>query len=335
MAAARTTRRTVLRALAVVAALAVVVVALVARLDSGDPGRGITGSLSGAAPAPQPVVPGQRIGEDYPPDSTLPTAFRISSFNILGYGHTAPGGNRKGWADGRTRMRWQIELLAGHDIDLVGFQEFQPEQFQVFTEEVGAEWGVYPGDKLGRAAMHNSIAWRKDTWRLVQPGFIPIPYFDGVKIRMPVILLRNVVTGQEAWFGNFHNPANARGNAEKWRDQATNLQIAMANRKRTETGLPVFITGDMNEKAEYFCRMTRGAPMIAANGGSNGPAGCRPPSSLQVDWIFGPVETSFSGYLADRSEMVRKSTDHPMVIAQATLPPRTEVNSCRTSPVPC
>ncbi len=335
MAPTRPTRRIAARALAALAAASVLVVAVVARLDSGDADRGVTGSLSGTEPTPQQVVPGQRIGEDYPPDATLPTVFRISSFNILGYGHTKPGGNRKGWADGRTRMRWQIELLTGHDIDIVGFQEFQPEQFQVFTEEVGSEWGVYPGDKLARAAMHNSIAWRKDTWRLVQSGNLPIPYFGGVKIRMPVILLEHVETGQQAWFGNFHNPANARGNAERWRDEATNLQIAMANRKRTETGLPVFITGDMNEKAEYFCRMTRSAPMIAADGGSNDAGGCRPPAPTQVDWIFGPVETAFSGYLADRSAEVRKTTDHPMVIAEAMLPPRTEVNSCQTSPVPC
>ena len=335
MAPTRPTRRTALRALAALAAVSVLVVAVVARLDSGDPDRGVTGSLSGTQPAPQQVVPGQRIGEDYPPEATLPTIFRISSFNILGYGHTAPNGNRKGWADGRTRMRLQIDLLTGHDIDIVGFQEFQPEQFQVFTEEVGTEWGVYPGDKLARAAMHNSIAWRKDTWRLVQPGYIAIPYFGGTKIRMPVILLRHAETGQEAYFGNFHNPANARGNAERWRDQATNLQIGMANRLRTETGLPVFITGDMNEKAEYFCRLTRGAPMVAANGGSNDSSGCRVPMPTQVDWIFGPVETSFSDYLADRSAAVRKTTDHPMVIAEALLPPRTEVNSCQTSPVPC
>ena len=175
MAPTRPTRRTALRALAALAAASVLVVAVVARLDSGDPDRGVTGSLSGTQPVPQQVVPGQQIGEDYPPEATLPTIFRISSFNILGYGHTAPNGNRKGWADGRTRMRLQIDLLTGHDIDIVGFQEFQPEQFQVFTEEVGTEWGVYPGDKLARAAMHNSIAWRKDTWRLVQPGYIADP----------------------------------------------------------------------------------------------------------------------------------------------------------------
>ena len=67
--------------------------------------------------------------------------------------------------------------------------------------------------------------------------------------------------------------------------------------------------------------MTRGAPMVAANGGSNDSSGCRPPMPTQVDWIFGPVETSFSGYLADRSAAVRKTTDHPMVVAEALLPP--------------
>ena len=34
----------------------------------------------------------------------------------------------------------------------------------------------------------------------------------------------------------------------------------MVNRLRTETGLPVFVTGDMNERDEYFCQMTTQRP---------------------------------------------------------------------------
>lgn len=329
-------RRTALRAAAVVVALAVVTVAVGARFDSGDPGRGgVSGSLAGAEPTPQAIVAGSTIEGGPPPQQTLPTLFTMSSFNILGFGHTAPGGNRPGWADGHTRMRWQIELLAERDVDLVGFQEFQPEQYRTFKEETGTAWGVYPGLELSRAATHNSIAWRKDTWRLLEKGTLAIPYFDGVRIRMPVIRLENRTTFQQAWFGNFHNPANARGNAERWRDIATSMEVAMANEKRAATGLPVFITGDMNEKDEYFCRMTGGAPMVAANGGSNGAGGCRPPSPLQVDWIFGPVEAQFSGYVADRSAAVRRTTDHPMIVSSVLLPPQVEINGCRENPLPC
>jgi len=335
VARARWTRRTVLRAAAVVVALSVVAVALVARLDSGAPDHGVQGSLSGAKPSPQAIVPGSSIEGGPPTKQTLPTLFTMSSFNVLGYGHTAPGGNRKGFADGRTRMRWQIDLLGAKDVDVVGFQEFQPEQYDEFRTVVGKTWGVYPGTELSRAATHNSIAWRKDTWRLLEKRTIPIPYFDGVRIRMPVLRLENLTTLQQVWFANFHNPANARGNAQRWRDEATRLEVGLANRLRAETGLPVFITGDMNEKDRYFCRMTGGAPMIAADGGSNGPGGCRPPQPIGIDWIFGPVETMFSNYLSDRTPAVRRTTDHPMVTASVLLPPQTEVNSCREDPLPC
>lgn len=334
MTRSRLSRRPLLRAGAAFAALVVVAVAVVARLDSGDPDGGVSGSLTVSEPTPQAIVPGGIIGGGPPPQQTLPTLFTISSFNVLGWGHTAPGGNRKGWADGRTRMQWQVDLLTEKDVDVVGFQEFQPQQYDEFKKLTGKAWGVYPGAELARAAMHNSIAWRRDTWRLVEKTTLAIPYFRGVRIRMPVILLENQVTRQQAWFGNFHNPANARGDAERWRDIATNMQIAMANEKHA-AGFPVFITGDMNEKDEYFCRMTAGAPMLAANGGSNGPGGCRPPSPVQIDWIFGSDETLFSDYLSDRSLAVRRSSDHPMLTASVLLPPQTEVNSCRESPLPC
>jgi hypothetical protein len=32
---------------------------------------------------------------------------------------------------------------------------------------------------------------------------------------------------------------------------------------------------------------------------------------------------------------VRRTTDHPMIVADVMLPPQTQVNSCQTSPVPC
>lgn len=330
----RVERRTLLRGAAVLVAVSVVVLAVIVRvLPDRDEGaqRGRAGSLVAGAP----VAPGGRPEGGVPPAHTLPTGFRISSFNVLGHSHTTPTGNKPGWADGRTRMRWQIELLTGRGVDIVGFQELQPPQLEVFTSEVGTDWGVHPGARLRRVEMHNSVAWRRDTWEVLQRETIPIPYFDGNLVRMPYVRLRHRGTGQQAWFANFHNPASTRGNAQRWRDAATRLEVALVNRLREETGLPVFVTGDMNEREEYFCAMTRGAPMVAANGGSNDPGGCRPPPRMVIDWIFGPSDTYFTGYVADRSRAVRRTSDHAMVLADALLPPQVEVNSCRTSPVPC
>ena len=260
-----------------------------------------------------------RLGR-VPAGATAPTSLRISSFNILGAGHTAPGGNRPGWASALTRMQWQISLLQMHDVDVVGFQEFQPPQYAAFQAGYGANFGVYPGAELGPAAMANSIAWRLDKWELVSATGIDIPYFGGNPIKMPLVLLKNKQTGRQIYFANFHNPADAQGPAQHWRNQATQIQVNMVNNLRTTTGLPVFITGDMNDREEYFCPMTTQASMKAANGGGSGPGSCvMPPKPWQVDWIFGSPEVTFSNYVADRSPLVARSTDHPMVVAEATV----------------
>jgi len=98
---------------------------------------------------------------------------------------------------------------------------------------------VYPGN-VDRRTVQNSIAWSLDSWRLVEGDTIPIPYFHE-DYQMPVVLLENVVTGQRAYFSNFHNPAYASN--QKRRAEAKARQVAMVHRLAA-TGLPVFITGD-------------------------------------------------------------------------------------------
>jgi endonuclease/exonuclease/phosphatase family metal-dependent hydrolase len=220
-------------------------------------------------------------------------------------------------APGTTRIRTAAELLERHDVDIVGFQEFQRDQFTEFKKIAGETFAVYPGFQLGKPEVVNSIAWRKDTWDLVKADHIDIPYFDGQKRKMPVIRLRHKKTGQEAFFANFHNPANTRkrGDQERWRDLATQKQVELVNRLRRETGLPVFITGDMNEREEYYDSMTRGAGMVSADAGPKG----QRPKSMGIDWIFGSPEVSFSDYKRDRSALVKKTSDHPMIVSTAKI----------------
>ena len=60
-----------------------------------------------------------------------PTSFRVSTFNILGDDHTGPGGTKKGYAVGETRMKWTSQLIKSRNVDVVGLQEFQQPQFDV------------------------------------------------------------------------------------------------------------------------------------------------------------------------------------------------------------
>jgi hypothetical protein len=138
---------------------------------------------------------------------------------------------------------------------------------------------------------------------------------------MPVVLLRNRASGVEAWFGSFHNPAETSRyhHQQHWRDLATDAEVAMANRI-VGTGAPLFVTGDMNERATYFCRFTGRTQMHAARPGStNGAGGCQAGRPRAVDWIFGSPGAVFSGYDEDRSHLVDVTTDHPVISTRVHL----------------
>jgi hypothetical protein len=252
-----------------------------------------------------------------------PTVFNVASFNVLGASHTSGRtANKRGYSTGYARMGVAADLINARGIDVVGFQEFEDPQLTSFLGNTGGAFGVYPGRALGPKSIRFSIAWRLSEWTLVSANSVPVPYAGGGRILMPYILLRNNATQREVYFANFHNPADTsrlgRHNG-RWRAIATGIEVALANRL-VATGHPLVITGDMNDRAGYFCRMTTGAPMHAAIGGSVG-APCAPPRAMQVDWIFGSTEIQFSGYVTDRRPPIPRVSDHAMVYAQATVAP--------------
>jgi hypothetical protein len=280
--------------------------------EGGDPG-----GLGDLATAPLPVQPSRPAlaAPDQPP-----AEFVISSFNVLGSSHTR-GGDRRSWmGPGTSRIRNVVDLIDRHDVSIAGLQELQRDQFRVFTEVTDGSFGVYPGLSAGLLGVDNSVVWRTADWSLESANLIRIPYFAGRLRPMPYVLLRHTESGRRVWVGNFHNPATngKRGNNDRWRVQAAALQTRLA-RTLLDTGYPVFVVGDMNDRERYFCRLTAGAPMQAANGGSNDGA-CRPPEPpMPVDWIFGSDDVRFTGYARDFTPLVRRTTDHPMVRAGVRL----------------
>ncbi len=249
-----------------------------------------------------------------------PARFRVSTLNVLGAGHTTSRGNKPWYADGATRIGWIARLLHENDVDVVGFQEYEPLQHRVFKRRTGDRYEVFPGSALGRNAIRNSIAWERSTWDVVSTHTIPIPYFRGNRVPMPYVLLEHVASGRQVWFINIHNPASnrKRGDNQKWRNVATNLEIRLMRQLRAQTGHPVVLMGDFNEREEAFCAVTRRAQAVAANGGTPGPR-CVVPRTTGIDWIFGTRDIAFSGYARMRGGLVGKATDHPMIVTEAEL----------------
>lgn len=258
------------------------------------------------APAPSPTAPTKGGAR-----------FVVSSYNILGSGHTVPGADAAEYASGPTRIRWAAELLRAKGVDVVGFQEMANDQAAAFVQAAGQDFGLFPGAGKGHLRSHNSIAWRKDTWDLVKASTVDMPSHKGRMQPSPIVRLRHKATGEEVVFTNFHNaPGYHIGAQQHNRDRARALQVDLVNRLQRETGLPVIVTGDMNEKDVYFRDMTTRAGMTAANQGPRGQA----PKHMAIDWIFGSAGVRFRNYLRERGPLGRKISDHAMLLSEVRLP---------------
>lgn len=283
------------------------------------PGISATGP---ALPRPTLKLPVKRLPPTAPAQPTpLPPPaldFTLSSFNVLGASHTTGSGEQPGRASGQVRGVRAAALVRRDGSDVVGFQELQSSQLAALERHTNLDF--YPGFSLRRQDSENSIGWRRDRWVAVERHTVRIPYFDGGARAMPFVRLRSLSTGLEVWFANFHNPADTAQyrHQQRFRSRATDIEIALTNQLVTTTGLPVFVTGDMNERASYFCRFTARTPMVAARGGSNS-GRCLAAHPRTIDWIFGSRGVRFTGYYEDRSRLAHATTDHPVVVARVHI----------------
>ena len=241
--------------------------------------------------------------------------FIVATFNVLGHSHTVPGGNKPGYADSGTRMRWAVQLLDANAVDVVGLQEFQRPQKRRMLALAGDRYAVY--SPLGDT--ENSIAWRRARWEFVEADTFAVPYFNGNPRRMPIVRLRDRATGEESIFVNVHNPADTRRFPAQGahRAEAVRREYALVRQLVERYGVPVLITGDLNDRAPVFCELTAGGLLHAAAGGSTG-SPCRPPNFGGIDWIFGTRDMACADHTVLSGSLVSRTTDHPLVLARAT-----------------
>ena len=113
-------------------------------------------------------------------------------------------------------------------------------------------------------------------------------------------------------------------------DARTFVRIIRTN-PRTER-IPVVLTGDMNERDSFFCRISTLAPLRAADGAYRDAGGCHTVSPTPIDWIVGTAPVGFSGYLRDTSTTSRRISDHFLIKATATLPAERSLTRCIPAP---
>lgn len=270
------------------------------------------GTAAAATLPDRPTAPASKAAR-----KATATDFTVASFNVLGSSHTSGSGR---YAGGVRRTGNVVRLLDRHGVEVVGFQEMQAPQLASFLRRTKGRYEVYPGFRLRRVDTENSIAWDTTVWEPVKRRTVDIPYFDGRPRPMPVVKLRNLRTGMTAWFGNFHNPATNANHPgqDRWRRLAIRREVALARRLH-RTGVPVLLTGDMNEREKVFCPMTGQAPMQAARGGSHRHGVCDAKDPRYVDWVFGSRKLTFHDYVEDRGALVRRTSDHPMIVSEARI----------------
>lgn len=272
----------------------------------------------GSDPGSIDLAPGETVTCTF---SATQPRFTVASFNVLGHSHSEPGGHSPGRPSGPTRMQWTMDLLRSNGVDVVGLQEFQRPQMDAFVRQSGGEFAVFPSPDSPQQNKQNAVAWRTSQFSLVEGRPVMMPYFKGNLVPMPLVRLRHNETGLEIYVMSVHNPASIRqlGDQSRWRAAAKSQQISFTENLLAE-GIPFFMTGDMNERASYFCDYTASGLMHAAAGGSRGGA-CSPPPAdrARIDWVFGSNDVEFSEYRLLSTDLVRRASDHPLVVTEALI----------------
>jgi endonuclease/exonuclease/phosphatase family metal-dependent hydrolase len=232
---------------------------------------------------------------------------------VLGSQHTGAGGDRKGWAPASQRTPRAVAVASRHGVDILGTQELQDDQLRQFQAQTGM--AAYPGFAWGDKETDNSILWDDSQFELVDASQFIIP-FMGRPRPQPIVKLRHLATGREFYVVNTHPSAHdGRYLVERRRGQDTLVGIV---NDLQESGLPVLVVGDMNDREEFYCRVMPPTGMVAPNGGSYS-GGCQPPPQpLPVDWVVGSGVT-WSNYWRDTSTVSQRISDHFFISATANV----------------
>ncbi|MGI9156505.1 MAG: peptidoglycan DD-metalloendopeptidase family protein [Marmoricola sp.] len=242
--------------------------------------------------------------------------FMLASFNLLGASHTAKGGDNTRYPVYTTRMPKAVALLESKGIDVAGLQEFQKPQHAMFRKLAGDTYAAYPADE--KTDTENSIVWRRSAFDLVSAATFDVTYFNGSIRHMPYVLLRQRSTGLTSYFINVHNPADTYQyhHQAEYRARAIAAEKALIITLR-QSGRPVFLTGDLNDRAAAFCPLTAGKLMLSAD--SVPSMTCALPPGAWIDWVLAAGQARFATYTRDWSTRDNQISDHPIVYTRAHL----------------
>ncbi|MDO9456142.1 hypothetical protein [Nocardioides sp.] len=235
---------------------------------------------------------------------SAPFDVRVGSLNVLGSQHTAPGGTRRSYPPASVRSPQQAGLISKQGLEIVGMQELQEDQLNSISSRTGLT--AYPGYAWGSKETDNSILYDAGRFEMVSGDQFTIP-FMGRPRPQPILRLRVRATGREFYVVNTHPSAGHGGRYAAERAHGQDVLVGVLEDLKS-TGLPILLTGDMNDREGFYDRVVCRGGMVSASGGS----GCasRPSQMHAVDWVAGSPSVSFTSYVSDTEAGDRRLTDH-------------------------
>lgn len=178
------------------------------------------------------------------PQTTGGVDLKIASFNVRGASHDGENGT----TSHVTRMKRTVQVVKDEQFDVVGFQEFENSQRDIFVNELGGTYSL--SSKDAKDDNGNGIAWNTAKFDLISKGTQPnLKYTTGNTLKSPWVKLKDKTTQQVFYFMNTHDPANVHDhpvtkNAARRTDNAKE-HVKFMEEKAAE-GVPVLMSGDFN-----------------------------------------------------------------------------------------
>jgi len=222
------------------------------------------------------------------------------------------------------RVPNMVAKVGASDASIIGFQEFEPPQARAFLKATHGAWAIVKGRAHGNPATADSIAYQPGVWTVAEVRYVAIKY-GGPTIQIPLVRFTSTKGLGSIWVLNTHNPANVVNGSDSMRDHAVRAEATTLRKLQTaEPNTPLFLTGDMNDKARFknLFLTTAGNGWSSAN-----------PGEGQIDWIMGSPAVTFSGTVVDKStnDNAHDYTDHPFIYTSAQLATATTAGATTTS----
>lgn len=262
-----------------------------------------TGDVAALPSAPADAVQPRQAASQEQQASRAQRTMRVGTFNIMGSIHTRGGD--------KARTIRIAKQLKKRRLNLMGLQEVQPDQLRVLRKRMPG-YRFAPGNVDEHQGFQLQVVWKKHEFDLLAQGHIMTPFRNTVR-RAPWVRLRHEASGRIIQVINVHNPKNDQ---ERNQDVALKREIKLYKKLRPK-GV-VLLLGDMNDKREFFCKVTRRTDATSSKGGSHSKRGCRPPARMSIDWITGGGGLGWAGHQRDDVA----TSDHPIHHTRMTLHPR-------------